>query len=224
VIGDCLLPGAFLLAFGGTRTWHRLAVAIEDAGFEIRDTICYVYGSGFPKGHDVGWNMHKMACNICGIMVEYDHDNKQAARDIQKAEHDLRFVRASYLQTPVYACAECGQVLQPFLSEQEAQELRAAWEKSETVWPEQSGGVTLKRTHGNYQGVRYVRCPTEYSPMARKDGYIMEHRLIMAQSIGRLLTKTEVVHHIDHNPSNNCINNLMLFASNAEHKAHEAIT
>jgi site-specific DNA-methyltransferase (adenine-specific) len=52
-IGDCLLPGAYLLAFGGTRTWHRLAVAIEDAGFEIRDTVMYIYGSGFPKSHNV---------------------------------------------------------------------------------------------------------------------------------------------------------------------------
>ena len=46
-------PGAHLLAFGGTRTFHRLAVAIEDAGWEIRDTIMWVYGSGFPKSHDV---------------------------------------------------------------------------------------------------------------------------------------------------------------------------
>lgn len=42
-------PGAHLLAFGGTRTFHRLAVAIEDAGWEIRDTVMWVYGSGFPK-------------------------------------------------------------------------------------------------------------------------------------------------------------------------------
>ena len=46
-----LKPGGWLLAFGGTRTWHRIAVAIEDAGFEIRDTICWLYGSGFPKSH-----------------------------------------------------------------------------------------------------------------------------------------------------------------------------
>lgn len=44
-------PGAHLLAFGGTRTFHRLAVAIEDAGWEIRDTVMWVYGSGFPKSH-----------------------------------------------------------------------------------------------------------------------------------------------------------------------------
>lgn len=46
-------PGAMLMAFGGTRTWHRLAVAIEDAGWEIRDTIMWVHGQGFPKSHDV---------------------------------------------------------------------------------------------------------------------------------------------------------------------------
>lgn len=48
-----LKPGGHLLAFGGTRTWHRLAVAIEDAGFEVRDSIAWMYGSGFPKSHDV---------------------------------------------------------------------------------------------------------------------------------------------------------------------------
>jgi site-specific DNA-methyltransferase (adenine-specific) len=46
-------PGAHLLAFGGTRTFHRLACAIEDAGWEIRDCVMWVYGSGFPKSHDV---------------------------------------------------------------------------------------------------------------------------------------------------------------------------
>lgn len=44
-----LKPGGHLLAFGGSRTWHRLAVAVEDAGFEIRDSIAWLYGSGFPK-------------------------------------------------------------------------------------------------------------------------------------------------------------------------------
>jgi DNA modification methylase len=47
-------PGAYLLAFGGTRTWHRLACAVEDAGWELKDTLCWLYGQGFPKGVDVG--------------------------------------------------------------------------------------------------------------------------------------------------------------------------
>ena len=49
-----LKPGGHLLAFGRSRTWHRLAVAVEDAGFEIRDSLFWHYGSGFPKSHDVG--------------------------------------------------------------------------------------------------------------------------------------------------------------------------
>ncbi|WP_457160598.1 DNA-methyltransferase [Mycobacteroides abscessus] len=48
-----LKPGGHLLAFGGSRTWHRLSTAIEDAGFEIRDSIAWLYGSGFPKSLDV---------------------------------------------------------------------------------------------------------------------------------------------------------------------------
>lgn len=48
-----LKPGGHLLAFGGSRTWHRMAVAIEDAGFEMRDSIAWLYGSGFPKSMDV---------------------------------------------------------------------------------------------------------------------------------------------------------------------------
>jgi len=52
-------PGAYLLAFGGTRTFHRLTVAIEDAGWEIRDCIMWVYGSGFPKSHNVALGIDK---------------------------------------------------------------------------------------------------------------------------------------------------------------------
>jgi DNA modification methylase len=48
-----LKPGGHVLAFGGSRTWHRLAVAVEDAGFELRDSIAWIYGSGFPKSLDV---------------------------------------------------------------------------------------------------------------------------------------------------------------------------
>lgn len=48
-----LKPGGHLIAFGAPRTYHRLAVAIEDAGFEIRDSLHWIYGSGFPKSHDV---------------------------------------------------------------------------------------------------------------------------------------------------------------------------
>lgn len=54
-----LKPGGHLLAFGGSRTFHRIAVAIEDAGFEIRDTIMWIYGSGFPKSMNIGIELDK---------------------------------------------------------------------------------------------------------------------------------------------------------------------
>ena len=56
-----LKPGGHLLAFAGTRTQHRMAVRIEDAGFEIRDMIAWVYGSGFPKSLDVSKAVDKAA-------------------------------------------------------------------------------------------------------------------------------------------------------------------
>jgi DNA modification methylase len=56
-----LKPGGHLLAFGGTRTYHRMTVAIEDAGFEIRDSLHWLYGSGFPKSLDVSKAIDKAA-------------------------------------------------------------------------------------------------------------------------------------------------------------------
>jgi len=56
-----LKPGAMLLAFGGTRTFHRLTCAIEDAGFEIRDCLSWLYGSGFPKSLDISKTLDKAA-------------------------------------------------------------------------------------------------------------------------------------------------------------------
>jgi DNA modification methylase len=56
-----LKPGGHILAFNHSRTFHRMAVAIEDAGFEIRDTIMWLYGSGFPKSHDISKAIDKVA-------------------------------------------------------------------------------------------------------------------------------------------------------------------
>lgn len=58
-----LKPGGHLLAFAGTRTQHRMAVNIEDAGFEIRDMMAWVYGSGFPKSHNIGKAVDKLQGN-----------------------------------------------------------------------------------------------------------------------------------------------------------------
>ena len=69
-----LKPGGHVLAFGGSRTWHRLAVAVEDAGFEIRDSIAWIYGSGFPKSLDVSKAIDKAAGAQREAIIERSED------------------------------------------------------------------------------------------------------------------------------------------------------
>lgn len=88
--------------------------------------------------------------------------------------------------------------------------------------PAWKGGVTYRKGKGNYIGPRYVRSPKWALPMARKDGYIMEHRLVMAKRVGRLLTREEVVNHINHDPRDNRPENLELYPTNGDHKRGEA--
>jgi len=68
-------PGATLLCFGGTRTWHRLACGLEDAGWVIKDTLMWLYGSGFPKATDISKQLDKRAGKereIIGEMISPD--------------------------------------------------------------------------------------------------------------------------------------------------------
>ena len=74
-----LKPGGYLLSFGGTRTYHRMAVAIEDAGFEVRDMIEWVYGSGFPKSLNIGKAVDKLQGNE---REEFENKNGSATGSI----------------------------------------------------------------------------------------------------------------------------------------------
>lgn len=65
-----LKPGGHLLSFAGSRTYHRMAVRIEDAGFEIRDQIMWIYGSGFPKSHNIGKAVDKIEGNEREVVGE----------------------------------------------------------------------------------------------------------------------------------------------------------
>lgn len=87
--------------------------------------------------------------------------------------------------------------------------------------PAWKGGVTKKDRKGNYKKEIMVRCPEEYSEMARSNGYVPKHRLKVARALGRPLDSNEVVHHIDHDNHNNDLNNLALFPSNRAHKLYE---
>ena len=84
-----LKPGGHLLAFAGTRTQHRMAVRIEDAGFEIRDMIAWVYGSGFPKSMDVSKAIdrrreerHEEALKVTRVIAERAKELGISRRDI----------------------------------------------------------------------------------------------------------------------------------------------
>ena len=78
-IYDQMKPGAHLVAFSGTRTYHRMACAIEDAGFEIRDQLQWLYGSGFPKSHDVSKGIDKAAGHWRGRAGSpHENDSKRA--------------------------------------------------------------------------------------------------------------------------------------------------
>ncbi|GAG20839.1 unnamed protein product, partial [marine sediment metagenome] len=89
--------------------------------------------------------------------------------------------------------------------------------------PSWKGGITYRNRKGNYAqfSIKYVRCPEEYLAMARKDGYIMEHRLLVARYLERCLPRTEVIHHKNHDPTDNRLENLALFKNNTQHKSFE---
>lgn len=97
-----LKSGGYLLAFGGSRTFHRIACAIEDAGFEIRDTIMWVFGSGFPKSMNIGLAIDKkngvesevvgktQAHGYSNIMIggQYEKGNGEKYTDIKQARNE----------------------------------------------------------------------------------------------------------------------------------------
>jgi DNA modification methylase len=70
-----LKPGGHLLSFSSARTYHRMVVNVEDAGFEIRDQIMWVYGSGFPKNHNIGKSVDKLLGNEREVIGEGMHSN-----------------------------------------------------------------------------------------------------------------------------------------------------
>jgi len=77
-----LKPGGHLLAFGGTRTYHRLACGIEDAGFEVRDSLHWLYGSGFPKSLDAGKAIDKAAGAVREVTGKGQWAGRESSADL----------------------------------------------------------------------------------------------------------------------------------------------
>ena len=85
---EVLKDGGYLLAFGGSRTFHRIACAIEDAGFEIRDTIMWLYGSGFPKSMNIGLALDKKN-GVESKIVGYEKTTMPDFRDVEKKQKEI---------------------------------------------------------------------------------------------------------------------------------------
>ena len=133
---EVLKPGGYLLAFGGSRTFHRIACAIEDAGFEIRDTIMWLYGMGFPKSQNIGKQLEKRL---------EDEKNKQ------KTEHDLRLMWERDIQKTMRNEEKQNEVLQ---SQLQKQSLQSSINSTSDVWREQSsleGWNNIQKTERELQ-------------------------------------------------------------------------
>jgi DNA modification methylase len=103
-----LKPGGHLLSFGGTRTWHRVAVAIEDAGFDVRDSIAWMYGQGFPKSLNVGNSDEFCDCNLIESRDEPE----------PQAQHEMRYLPEHNVSPTLGVSGRMRAVLQPSLPEQ----------------------------------------------------------------------------------------------------------
>ena len=137
---EVLKPGGYLLAFGGSRTFHRIACAIEDAGFEIRDTIMWIYGAGFPKSMNVGKQLEKRL-----------EDEKTK----QKTEHDLRFMWERDLQKTKRNEKKQDEVLQSQLQKQSLQgTMYGKKSKESNLWREEpclEGWNNIQKTERELQ-------------------------------------------------------------------------
>jgi DNA modification methylase len=156
-----LKPGGHLLAFGGSRTYHRLACAIEDAGFEIRDQIQYIYGSGFPKSLNVSKNLREEE-SVC-ICNEHNSD----LHGLQNRIPDMESV------------AETDQDADLFLSVQR-QTARGAM-----------GSARLQRAEGENTPELFGRGleRLEESSMEGRDNLLSEARQLRADQVRALPTR-----------------------------------
>jgi site-specific DNA-methyltransferase (adenine-specific) len=81
LIEKVLYPGALCLFFGGTRTWHHLAVGLENGGFEIYDSLMWLYGSGFPKSHDISKGIDRAAGKDRTVIGKINRGDVQKAKE-----------------------------------------------------------------------------------------------------------------------------------------------
>jgi site-specific DNA-methyltransferase (adenine-specific) len=133
-----LKPGGHLLAFAGTRTQHRMAVRIEDAGFEIRDMIAWVYGSGFPKSLDVSKAIDKGEGENKARQLRFTEWMRGTGITSQQIAEATRTSMASHYLTagsqPAIATADLFDKMRPYLPEVPEEIERLVAERTGIEW------------------------------------------------------------------------------------------
>ena len=136
-------------------------------------------------------------CPVCGKMTE------SAGRKYCSVECQHKAAAVPRLKKR--QCEQCGKEFQPYEAV-----LRFCSRRCASTW----SGLQRRKAHTNVYGYRMLYRPGH--PMASRQGYIMEHRLVMSEAIGRMLTGSEVVHHVNGNKADNRLENLVVM-SNAQH-------
>jgi DNA modification methylase len=133
-----LKPGGHLLAFAGTRTQHRMAVRIEDAGFEIRDMIAWVYGSGFPKSLDVSKAIDKGSGENRDRQLKFTAWMRSTGITADQINEATQSSMASHYLTdksqPAIATADLFDKLRPFLPDVPEEIERLVCERTGIEW------------------------------------------------------------------------------------------
>lgn len=155
-----LKPGGHLLAFSGSRTYHRMVCAIEDAGFEIRDQIFWTFGSGFPKSH----NLDKLRGDkTCGCAVPYTHETTQPP-----PERDVHSLRDADVSEALDSRQGRGALLQPGVSQQSTPGNRP--EPSESNVGEKQPSLEGRRDAASPEGQLRASALREGASMGAADG------------------------------------------------------
>ena len=132
-----LKPGGHLLAFSGSRTYHRMAVAIEDAGFEIRDQIMWIYGSGFPKSLDISKAIDKGTGENKARQIQFVNWMRSTgitAKQINDATNTQMASHYIGLSQPAIAVADLFDLLRPYLPEVPEEIERLVAERTGIEW------------------------------------------------------------------------------------------
>jgi DNA modification methylase len=133
-----LKPGGHLLSFGGTRTWHRVAVAIEDAGFDVRDSIAWMYGSGFPKSLDVSKAIDKGTGQNPQRQLTFTAWMRSTGITASKVDEITGTKMGSHYTThptqPAIATADLFDALRPYLPEVPEEIERLVAERTGIEW------------------------------------------------------------------------------------------